>query len=236
MFGSISAIFFGIAYDEWFGFSHAHLLGLPEGQVLYHGMHRLANTTLLLGLVILVGAAHILLGFILGFINALKHGDKKHAAAKLGWIGVELSGILMVTTFLFNMFPSEVGMGATVVFGISVIPILIAEGPLGIAEIPSLAGNILSYARVMAIGLAGVVVAEEIINKNLAPDPAAGILFFIILPIFIALQVLHILIDMFEALVQGARLNLIEFFSKFYRGGGVPFKPFKVERIHTEKS
>ncbi|MDO8339257.1 MAG: V-type ATPase 116kDa subunit family protein [Candidatus Burarchaeum sp.] len=233
MLGAASAIIFGIIYDEWFGFSHSHLLGLPAGGALYHGMPRLANTTLLLGLVILVGAAHIMLGFILGFINAWNHGDRKHAAAKLGWIGVELGGIALVMTFLFNMFGPEIGLLAGAIFGISLIPIVMAEGPLGLIEIPSLAGNILSYARVMAVGLAGVVVVEEIINKMVVPDPASGLMFLIILPIYMVLQVLHVVIDMFEALVQGARLNLIEFFSKFYKGGGVPFEPFKVERKHT---
>ncbi|VVC04635.1 V-type ATPase 116kDa subunit family protein [Candidatus Burarchaeum australiense] len=235
MIGAVTAILFGIIYDEWFGFSHAHLLGLPAHESLYQGMPRLENTTLLLGLVILVGAAHIMVGFILGFINAWRHGDKKHAAAKLGWIGVELGGILLVMTYLFNMFGAEIGLGAGVVFGLSIIPILLAEGPLGLIEIPSLAGNILSYARVMAVGLAGVVLVQEIINKMLVPDPASGLMFFLLLPIFIVLQVLHIVIDMFEALVQGSRLNMIEFFSKFYHGGGVPFEPFKVERKYTEK-
>jgi len=182
-----------------------------------------------------VGAAHILLGFLLGFINAWRHKDMRHAAAKLGWMGVEISGIALVMTYLFNMFSPDVGMAAAVIFGISLIPIVRAEGPLGLVEIPSLAGNILSYARVMAVGLAGVVVVEEIINKMVLPDPSTGMMFFVILPIFIVLQILHVIIDMFEALVQGARLNLIEFFSKFYKGGGVPFEPFKVERMYSEE-
>jgi V/A-type H+-transporting ATPase subunit I len=40
---------------------------------------------------------------------------------------------------------------------------------------------------------------------------------------------------MFESLIQGARLNYIEFFSKFYHGGGKAFTPFKAERKFTKE-
>jgi V/A-type H+-transporting ATPase subunit I len=235
MLAAIPAIIFGVIFDEYFGFSHAHLLGLPEGQVLYHGLHRLTDTTLLMVLVIFVGAAQVMLGFALGAWNAMKHGHKKHALAKLGWIGVELGGIVMVMSMLFHMFPADVGLAAGVLLGVSLIPIVMAEGPLGLMEITSLSGNILSYARIMAVGIAGVVIAEEILNKMLVPDPRQGLLFFIVLPLFILFHMMNLLLAMFESLVQGARLNLVEFFSKFYSGGGVPFMPFKVERKNTSE-
>jgi V/A-type H+-transporting ATPase subunit I len=40
------------------------------------------------------------------------------------------------------------------------------------------------------------------------------------------------MLGMFESLVQGARLNFIEFFSKFYDGGGRPFSPFFYVKEH----
>ncbi|MFA6036341.1 MAG: V-type ATPase 116kDa subunit family protein, partial [Candidatus Micrarchaeia archaeon] len=221
MLAAIPAIIFGVIFDEYFGFSHAHLLGLPEGQAMYTGLHRLSDTTLLMVLVIFVGAAQVMLGFALGAWNAMKHGHKKHALAKLGWIGVELGGIVLVMSMLFNMFPADVGLAAGVLLGLSLIPIVMAEGPLGLMEITSLSGNILSYARIMAVGIAGVVVAEEILNKMLVPDPNQGLIFFIVLPLFILFHMMNLLLAMFESLVQGARLNLVEFFSKFYSGGGV---------------
>jgi V/A-type H+-transporting ATPase subunit I len=233
MMVAIPAMVFGIIYDEYFGFSSAHLLGLPPGQVLYHGLHRLEDTTLLMVLMVCMGALHIFLGLLLGAINAFSHGDRRHGMAKLGWMGVEIGGIALIVGMLFHMLPYEVAVAGGILFGISLVPIFRAEGVLGITEIAGMASNILSYARIMAVGVAGVVIAENIINKMFLPDPSQGIMFFVILPIFIVLHLFNTVLAMFEALVQGARLNMVEFFSKFYRGGGIPFAPFRVERKNT---
>jgi len=235
MLAAVPAMVFGIVFDEYFGFSHAHLLGLADGQVLYHGLHRLTDTTLLMVLTVCVGALHIFFGLALGAVNAMRHGSTKHALAKFGWMGVEAGGIALVVGMLFGMLPSEIATAGGVLLAVSLVPIVRAEGVMGITEMAGMASNILSYARIMAVGVAGVVIAEEIINKMFVPDPASGIMFFVILPIFIALHLFNIVLAMFEALVQGARLNLVEFFLKFYSGGGVPFMPFRMERKYTSE-
>jgi V/A-type H+-transporting ATPase subunit I len=43
------------------------------------------------------------------------------------------------------------------------------------------------------------------------------------------------IVSMFEGAVQGARLNFIEFFTKFYTGGGIKFKPFGSKRVYTKE-
>jgi hypothetical protein len=64
MFAAIPAIFFGIVYNEYFGFTHEHLLGLEHG--LYPSISRMENISTLLVIFIFVGAAHLALGFLLG--------------------------------------------------------------------------------------------------------------------------------------------------------------------------
>jgi V/A-type H+-transporting ATPase subunit I len=99
------------------------------------------------------------------------------------------------------------------------------EGLMGIVELPGFVGNLLSYTRIAVIGVVGVILGE-IINEFLRPSPTQGFLALIVLPIYLGLHAANCAIAMFEALVQGGRLNIVEFRSKFFHGGGVLFAPF----------
>jgi len=46
---------------------------------------------------------------------------------------------------------------------------------------------------------------------------------------------MNMIVSIFEGIVQGVRLNFIEFFTKFYEGGGVKFKPFSFKRVYTKE-
>jgi V/A-type H+-transporting ATPase subunit I len=101
------------------------------------------------------------------------------------------------------------------------------EGLMGLFEVPGVVSNVLSYVRIAGVGVVGVVLAE-IINEFLAPSPSLGVLNLIIFPLFIVFHFANAFLAMFESLVQVGRLNLVEFYSKFYHGGGKPFKPFSL--------
>lgn len=225
-YASVPTVIFGIIYDEYFGFAHEHLLGAA----FYHGMHRMESMTTLLLASILLGAVHLGFGFLLGAINKFREGHAPHGFAKLGWLAVEISGIILVSTVMFKVFPDLVIAPFAVLFLLGAAVLVKVEGPIGLIEIPSLAGNILSYARILAVGLASVVVAE-LINELLLPRPEQGLLMLVFAPIYLGLHLFNIILGMFESLVQGARLNYVEFFSKFYEGGGRAFSPF----MHTRR-
>jgi V/A-type H+-transporting ATPase subunit I len=227
-YASIPTLFFGIVYDEFFGFRHSQLLGFR----LYEGVPRMENINLLLVLTILIGVGHLTLGFFLAALNKFRKREWLHMVAKFGWIAVELSGILLVVTLVFHILPEGVAIPAAVLGVMGLIPIVKAEGITSIIEIPGLASNILSYARILAVGIASVVVAE-LINELLMPKPSQGLLMLVFIPIYVVLHMFNIVLGMFEALVQGARLNYVEFFSKFYEGGGKRFNPFSYVKQTT---
>jgi V/A-type H+/Na+-transporting ATPase subunit I len=82
-------------------------------------------------------------------------------------------------------------------------------------------GNILSYVRLMAIGMASVILA-------LVANELAGAFGIAIVGIVVAvlLHSLNIVLAMFSPSIHSIRLHLVEFFSKFYEGGGIEYKPF----------
>jgi V/A-type H+-transporting ATPase subunit I len=233
---AVPAMIMGIVFDEYFAFSHSALLGLSEP--LYHGFHRVKEMQTLMLIVLVIGMLHIGLGFLLGAANEWNH-NRKHAYAKLAWLGLEASGIALVMAYLFNALPANAGMAAAVGFGACTFVIVWAEGVVGIFEIPGLSSNIMSYIRIAAVGVGGVIIAEAI-NELLLPstknlNTVEGILLFAIMSAaYLMMHLAAIVLAMFESLIHGARLSVVEFFGKFYHGNGRAFAPFAARRVYTK--
>jgi V/A-type H+/Na+-transporting ATPase subunit I len=94
-------------------------------------------------------------------------------------------------------------------------------------------GDFLSYIRLMALGLvtAGIGVAINTIAFQLLSVPVAGILLLIIMLVFGHL--FNIAISLLSGFVHTLRLHYVEFFPKFYVGGGRPFKDLKDEHKYV---
>ena len=229
-FSAIGGIIWGIIFDEWFGAGHAFWLGLAEP--LYHGFHRMALLPYVVVASVLIGIFHLTIGFVLGAIKEWHH-SKKHALGKISWVLTMYGGLFAITTYLFPLLPEFFGEMGLAMLALGVATTAAAEGVAGLFEIPGVLGNILSYARIAAVGVAGVVLAE-LINEFFVPSWEAGLLNIIIVPFFIGLHFANAVLAMFESLVQGGRLNLVEFSSKFFEGGGRAFKPFAL--IYAQKT
>ena len=85
--------------------------------------------------------------------------------------------------------------------------------------------DVLSYSRLLALGLATGVVAKVInILGSLAGSGIVGLIVFI--AVFLFGTVFNIAINALGAYVHSCRLQYVEFFGKFYTGGGKGFAPF----------
>ncbi len=209
---SISSIIFGIIYGEYFGFEPYHPL-----------IERAHDPSSLLVIAIIFGIIHINMGLFIGFINNLPN-IRKAIYDKGSWFVMEI-GILILALGILSDNSNSVFIGSLILF-ISFILIYKGHGFIGLIEIPSFFTNILSYARLMAVGLSSVVIAiiinqfTEILFSLGIFGIIGGIILFTIGHLF------NIVLGNFESFLHTLRLHYVEFFTKFYTGGGREFKAF----------
>jgi V/A-type H+-transporting ATPase subunit I len=116
---------------------------------------------------------------------------------------------------------------------INVVALIILEGIIGPIEILSYIGNIFSFCRIAAIGLSSVFIAFianeiVIIVGDLLGGVIGGFLAGVVGILFaIFFHVLNLIIGIFSPTIHALRLHFVEFFTKFYQMGGIPYKPFK---------
>ena len=163
---------------------------------------------------LLTGGLSWFLAFLGGAMMLLAKATPWFDIAALFWSGAVLTGagvamVLFVPAVQYGKrWPAGIGKGLYALYG--------ATGYLG---------DFISYTRLMALAIAGASVAMAFnIILGFLPLPFR-LTFGVILAI--ALHCLNIALTLLSAYVHGIRLQFIEFFGKFYTGGGKKFEPFK---------
>jgi V/A-type H+-transporting ATPase subunit I len=243
--GCIIAIVLGFCFDLYFGFhlngylfSYLGSFGLPMPS---HGAFLDPLEPFGLGKLLLisgyVGIGMVSFGLVLGIINSLRMGEKKHVVSKVGWLlfgwGIVLLGLALLHHENINPMQNVMGVVylALIIAGVGLM--FFGEGPRAIMELPSIISHILSYTRLVGILLASVILAHVI--DVIFLDTLNQSIPFVILGIVILFvgHLFNIILGVFEPGIQGARLIYVEFFSKFYHGNGRPFRPFGIRRRYT---
>ncbi len=212
---SLYAIIFGFLYGEIFGDLGHKVLGLKP---LF--MDRQENILPMLYFAFAIGLAHITLGLALGFVSALRRNTKKKALVKFLNIVLILAIVTLIITF-FGVFPELLARPLVITILILTPLLLFSGGLLAPLELIKNIGNIISYARIMAIGLTSVLLAN--VANQLAGLTGDIVLGFVVGGI---IHLLGIIIGVFSSSIHSLRLHYVEFFDKFIELGGRKYRPF----------
>ena len=196
-----------------------------------------------------VGIVHLFVGLGIKFYQMAKDGDIKGAIYDVVfWYLLVGGGVVYLLTMdmFINMaeltfrLPPEVGTAAAVCAGVGALGIRLFAGrssknpakrvAKGLYELYGVTGylsDILSYSRLLALGLATGVIAQ-VFNQmgSMFGGGFLGAICFTL--VFVIGHTLNMAINLLGAYVHTNRLQFVEFFGKFYEGGGEKFKPFSV--------
>jgi V/A-type H+/Na+-transporting ATPase subunit I len=211
---ALFAIVFGVLYGELFG-DLGHRFGLHP--IIFNREEAFFP---FLGLAIALGLVHIVLGLVVGAVKMFR-GDKRRAIGK-GMAAVMVILIALALLAAFEMLPGRF-FTPLVITALVAFPILIiGEGVLAPIELISTLGNVLSYARIMAVGTASVMMAI-VANRMVGAfgSVVVGVVFALLF------HLINFVLGVFSPTIHMLRLHYVEFFGKFYSPGGSQYRPFR---------
>ena len=229
---SFSVIFWGLLYGSYFGATIPGMWRLVDPASQYND--------LLIGS-ILFGVVHIFVGLAIKAYMLIRDGKSLEAVYDvLFWYMALIGGMLFLIFKLMNlsavvanvsMWVMIAGMAGIVLTGgreAKGVGAKLGGGLYSLYGISSYVGDFVSYSRLMALGLSGGFIASAI---NMIAGMIGGNWFgMIFIPlILIAGHLFNMFLSFLGAYVHTSRLMYVEYFGKFYEGGGKPFKDFRTE-------
>ena len=209
---SSSAIAFGVLFGEFFG---------PLGRVI--GLRPFFNreeaTIPFLALAVALGGVHVLLGLVLAGLTAWQRGHRRQAVGR----GIAL-GMLVLTGLsllaVFEVLPEGLVTPLVVAILLSFVVLVALEGIVAVIELLSTFGHILSYARIMALGTASLmlaVVANQMVGAF--GSVLVGVVFALLF------HLVNFALGLFSPVIHALRLHYVEFFGEFFSPGGAEYRP-----------
>ena len=175
-----------------------------------------------------MGAIHLIAGMAVKFVLLCKQGDVFAAIFDIGSYWILFAGLALIF-----IAPSigwiVLGVAALMIVATygraqKKLPMRIAMGFKGLYDLINYASDLLSYCRILALGLASAVMAQvfNLLATMGGPTPVG---FVLLVAVLLIGHVLNIAINLLGAFVHTSRLQYLEFFGKFFEDGGVGFAP-----------
>ncbi len=229
MFFGVSTILIGAIFGSYFGnFFQEIGLKLPVP------IDAMRQAMLTLSIALGLGSLHLIIGLVTGLYENFKDRNIRDGLAKQGvWLA------FMLSLFLFLFKLNGIGL---VFLALAIIMQLffnyldggVVSSFLSIFGFSGFLGDLFSYARLMALGIgtSGIALAVNfMVFMVIDLIPVVGLPIGIV--IFIFGHIFNMAMNGLGAFVHSTRLHFLEFFTKFYEGGGKTYKPFLAEREYT---
>lgn len=194
---------------------------------------------------IIFGVIQIMVGLSLGAYSNLKKKAYVDAyTSHLGWLAI-ITGIILYVlgSMVLNIsWIATIGSSIAIIAAVAIVVVTVlssenkwgglASGLYNLYGISGYVADVVSYTRLMALAVSGGSIASAFnMLVGFLPPIArftAGIF------LIVALQGLNIFLSFLGAYVHGLRLQFVEFFGKFYDGGGRALKPFKTYEKYVD--
>jgi len=215
--GGACALFstaFGVVFGELFGELGARVLGMHP-----HGFDRGSAIMPFLFLTGALGAVHVTLGIILAMLNAWRQGHRREALGR-GVAAAMVALTILALLAAFRVLPPKLFTPLVVAVLVAFPVLVLLEGVVAIVELVSNFGQILSYARIMAIGTASLMLAV-VANRMVGAmgSVLVGVLFALLF------HLVNFAIGLFSPTIHALRLHYVEFFGRFFSPGGTAYRP-----------
>ncbi|MGD9560164.1 MAG: V-type ATP synthase subunit I [Oscillospiraceae bacterium] len=252
----VSTMFWGVMFGSFFGDAIGVVSGTFFGKALLVKplwLDPLANPMTLLMFCLGIGIIHLSFGMVMKAVTLIKNKQYIDILYDVGF-PLMLMYPLIVMVMGSDMFAGMAGFSLDLPAALT--PVLVGVAGVGLVGITlfggresknwgkrllkgiyavynTLAGwlgDILSYARLLALGLATGVIGSVVNSMGTMPAEGAGVVVGAIafVVIFVLGHALNFGINVLGAYVHSNRLEYVEFFGKFYEGGGVKFAPFGI--------
>lgn len=240
-FCGISTMIWGALFGSWFGDL------IPTVCTTFFGMENPPNLVIwfdpkdesmkLLMYSFLFGIIHLFVGLAIRFYNLCKHKDFLGAICDVIPVYIFVTGFAIVGKNFIEPVSENVRETGIRLLVIGAVQIILTAGRSAKNIFGKLGGgfyglyntttgylgDILSYSRLLALNLVTGVIA---IVVNLLASMPGNIIIFIL--IFLVGHAINFAINLIGTYVHTNRLQYVEYFSKFYEGGGKSFTPFKL--------
>ena len=213
----VATIIIGALSGGWFGGFGLKVPLLASLQVF----DPMVQVTSFLLIALIIGLAHVNVGVVINVAHKLKAGQRWKAISENLWFLFAQPGLIFIVS-------GHKSLGLVFIV-IALILLLGGHKAMSMFQITGFMGDILSYARLMALGLCttGIAMTVNVLASMLYMVGWLGIVLAVI--IFLFGHAFNFLINAMGSFVHGLRLHYVEFFTKFYESGGTEFTPLEMK-------
>jgi len=247
--GGLTTIVTGVLTDGFFGWSLKSIWVPLSKLSIISPVTNSEDQPAFLRYALYLGFLQVWLGFGIKFYISLRDKDYQTAfRSDFPWIIIS-PAVLMLIFWYFDSLPDMLKMPTVAAFVICSIWVIalsdlegesigarIGNGFFNWYGIASAFGDVLSYSRLFALGLATGIIATVVntIVFNMIWIPSLGVLGAILgILVFVVGHLFNLVINALGGFIHTARLQFVEYFTKFYEGGGKEFEPFSKKPVYT---